>query len=231
MVRDPHSLYANTPLNAAFAFRDINTHSAQTMEVLTNTFCASGMHLPNGSYATFGGNSAIGPLGATGSVNSGAYDTTYQDYDGRKSIRILNPCTSANDMSSTQCQWFDNAAVLSMQKQRWYSAAEALGDGTIALIGGFVSGGYINRNTPNTDPEYEGGAAEPTYEFYPSRGAATVMNFMITTSGLNSYAHTYLMPSGNMLIQANISTSMSYLATNGDLSYTFHQSSGTLIPM
>ena len=29
------------------------------MSVLTNTFCASGMHLPNGSYATFGGNAAI----------------------------------------------------------------------------------------------------------------------------------------------------------------------------
>ncbi|KAG0696896.1 putative copper radical oxidase [Suillus ampliporus] len=185
---------------------DVNTHTAQPMAVLTNTFCASGMHLPNGSYASFGGNSAIGPLGAVGSVGSGQYDTTYEDYDGRKSIRILNPCTSADDMTSTQCEWFDNPAVLSMQKQRWYSAAEALGDGTVVLIGGFVAGGYINRNTPNTDPEYEGGAAEPTYEFYPSRGAATVMNFMITTSGLNSYAHTYLMPSGNMLIQANIST-------------------------
>ncbi|KAG2363190.1 glyoxal oxidase N-terminus-domain-containing protein [Suillus spraguei] len=185
---------------------DVKTHTAQTMQILTNTFCASGMHLPNGSYATFGGNSAIGPLGSTGNVGSGEYDTTYEDYDGRKSIRILNPCTSADDMSSAQCQWFDNATVLSMQKERWYSAAEALGDGSIALIGGFVSGGYINRNTPNTDPEYEGGAAEPTYEFYPSKGAATVMNFMITTSGLNSYAHTYLMPSGNMLIQANIST-------------------------
>ncbi|KAH7908701.1 putative copper radical oxidase [Hygrophoropsis aurantiaca] len=189
---------------------DINTHTATPMEVLTNTFCASGMHLPNGSYATFGGNGAIGPGGAIGSVKnsagSGAYDATYEDYDGTKSIRILNPCTSADDMSSPQCQWFDNATVLSMQKQRWYSAAEALGDGTIALIGGFVNGGYINRNTPNTDPEYEGGAAEPTYEFYPSRGPATVMQFMIQTSGLNSYAHTYLMPSGKMLIQANIST-------------------------
>jgi FlaG/FlaF family flagellin (archaellin) len=192
------------------AVLDINTQQTQLMSVLTNTFCASGMHLPNGSYATFGGNGAIGPGGNIGSVvnsaGSGAYDAQYQDYDGTKSIRILNPCTSADDFTSSQCQWFDNPAVLSMQKQRWYSAAEALGDGTIALIGGFVNGGYINRNTPNTDPEYEGGAAEPTYEFYPSRGNATVMQFMIDTSGLNSYAHTYLMPSGQMLIQANVST-------------------------
>ena len=29
------------------------------MSVTTNTFCASGMHLPNGSYSTFGGNDAV----------------------------------------------------------------------------------------------------------------------------------------------------------------------------
>ncbi|KAF8121523.1 putative copper radical oxidase [Boletus edulis] len=189
---------------------DFNTHQTQLMDVYTNTFCASGMHLPNGSYVTFGGNGAIGPGGNIGSVKnkagSGAYDATYEDYDGTKSIRILNPCTDADDFASSQCQWFDNVTILSMQKQRWYSAAEALGDGTVAIIGGFVNGGYVNRNTPNTDPAYEGGAAEPTYEFYPSRGEATVMQFMVKTSGLNSYAHTYLMPSGKMLIQANIST-------------------------
>ncbi|KAE9390575.1 DUF1929-domain-containing protein [Gymnopus androsaceus JB14] len=170
-----------------------------------------GMHLPNGSYVTFGGNGAVSPGGNIGSVPNGqgaaSFDATYQDYDGSKSIRVLNPCTDSDDFTSSNCQWFDNPAVLSMQKKRWYSAAEPLGDGTVVLIGGFVNGGYINRNTPNTDPELEGGAAEPTYEFYPANGqTATVMQFMIKTSGLNSYAHTYLMPSGNMLVQANIST-------------------------
>ncbi|KAG9311209.1 glyoxal oxidase [Chiua virens] len=182
---------------------DINGHNATTMSVLSNTFCASGMHLPNGSYATFGGNGAVG-IGY-GSPSSPNYDDVYDDYDGRKAIRILNPCTSAN-LSDPGCQWYENAAVLSMQEMRWYSAAEALGDGTVALIGGFTSGGYVNRNIPNIDPAYEGGGATPTYEFYPSRGSATVMNFMITTSGLNAYAHTYLMPSGKMFIQANLST-------------------------
>ncbi|KAH7923300.1 DUF1929-domain-containing protein [Leucogyrophana mollusca] len=187
---------------------DINTHQATVMSVLTNTFCASGMHLPNGSYTTFGGNGAISA--GSGPPSSPNYDSTYGDYDGTKSIRILNPCTSSDDFSSPECQWFDNPAVLSMQKQRWYSAAEALADGSIVLIGGFRNGGYVNRNMPNTDPTYEGGeqygGAEPTFEFFPSKGDATVMTFMTTTSGLNAYAHTYLMPSGKMLVQANIST-------------------------
>jgi hypothetical protein len=201
------------PSHKPHFFRDINTHQATVMEVLTNVFCASGMHLPNGSYATFGGNGAVGPGGNIGSVlnaggGSGAYDATYQDYDGSTAIRILNPCTDSDDFTSTNCQWFDDPSVLAMQKQRWYSAAEALANGTIVLIGGFVNGGYINRNYPNVDPTYEGGAAEPTYEFYPSNGVTPqIMQFMIKTSGLNSYAHTYLLASGNMFVQANVSTS------------------------
>lgn len=184
------------------------------MDVRTNTFCASGSHLPNGSYVTFGGNGAIGVGGNIGSERnpsgSGAWDSVYQDFDGTKAIRILNPCTSSDNFADAQCQWFDNPSLLSMQKQRWYSTAEALPDGSIVLIGGFVNGGYINRNLPNTDPTTEGGAAEPTYEFYPANGrVAQNMQFMTTTSGLNAYAHAYHLPSGKMLVQANFSTSSS----------------------
>ncbi|KAJ7175744.1 DUF1929-domain-containing protein [Mycena filopes] len=192
---------------------DINTHETQVMDIATNSFCASGFHLPNGSFVTFGGNGAIGPGGNIGSEKnpsgSGAWDATYQDFDGGKSIRVLNPCTNSDNFASANCQWFDDPSVLSMQKQRWYSAAEALADGTIAIIGGFVNGGYINRNYPNTDPMYSGGAAEPTYEFFPSNGQAPqVMNFMVKTSGLNAYAHTFLLRSGNLFLQANFSTTI-----------------------
>ncbi|KAJ7599588.1 glyoxal oxidase [Mycena floridula] len=184
---------------------DIETHQVELMDIKTNVFCASGMHLPNGSYTTFGGNGAITKGGDIGSVKnpdgvSGAFDATYQDFDGAKSIRILDPCTD------NSCQWFDDPSILSMQKKRWYSAAEPLADGSIVLLGGFVNGGYINRNFPNTDPEFEGGAAENTYEFFPSKGPATRVQFLVDTSGLNSYAHTFLMPSGKMFVQANVST-------------------------
>lgn len=213
------------------ACRDIASKTATTMNVLTNTFCASGSHLPNGSYVTFGGNGAIGPGGNIGSQKnaggSGAFDATYQDYDGTKSIRVLNPCTSSQNFNDPNCQWFDNPAVLSMQKQRWYSSAESLPDGSVVLIGGFVNGGYVNRNTPNIDPTFEGGAAEPTFEFYPSRGGTpAVMNFMVETSGLNAYAHAFLMPSGKMFVQANLSTSV-YLFTllNGAVCSPSHSSS------
>lgn len=189
---------------------DIASQQTSLLDVSTNVFCASGMHLPNGSFLTFGGNGAVSTLGDLGSENNGyvgTYDDVIGDYDGRKAIRVLSPCTGDASTWDDSCQWFDNATQIAMQKDRWYSAAEPLADGTVAIIGGFVNGGYINRNYPNTDPAYEGGAAEPTYEFYPSLGDAEEMQFMIDTSGLNSYALTYLMASGNMLLQANVSTS------------------------
>ncbi|KEP52733.1 glyoxal oxidase [Rhizoctonia solani 123E] len=190
---------------------DIASSTATLMDVPTNTFCAAGMHFPNGSWATFGGNAAVGPGGNIGSMpNPGGadalYDATYQDWDGRRAIRILNPC-SGGSTGTAQCQWFDNTTYIGMQKARWYASTEALNDGSVVIVGGYTNGGYINRNTPNIDPAYSGGAAEPTFEFWPSRGTpAAVMQFMITTSGLNSYAHLYLMPSGKMFAQANFST-------------------------
>ena len=194
------------------AIYDIATRTATPMLVKTNVFCASGMHLPNGSFVTLGGNGAVGPGGNLGSQNdgfTGSYDATFGDLDGGPAIRILDPCTSADNLNDPKCQWFDDPTVLRMQKRRWYAGTEALADGSLAIIGGFVNGGYINRNYPNTDPATEGGAAEPTFEFYPSKGDPQVMQFMIDTSGLNSYALTYLMPSGKMLVQANVSTSKS----------------------
>ncbi|KAA1477811.1 DUF1929-domain-containing protein [Dentipellis sp. KUC8613] len=195
------------------AIWDLNSNQATAMDMQTNPFCAAGMHLPNGSFATFGGNGAITIGGDTGSEKypgnnfSAIFDQTYQDYDGRKAIRIIDPCEG--DVTQANCAWYDSPNGLQMSKARWYPGIEPLADGSVVLIGGFTSGGYINRNTdvPTYDPLYEGGAAEPTFEFYPSRGGdPQVMQFMGQTAGLNAYAHTYLLPSGKMLVQANIST-------------------------
>ncbi|KAJ7667906.1 glyoxal oxidase [Mycena polygramma] len=188
---------------------DFNTHDVTVMDIKTNTFCSSGLHTPNGSFVTFGGNGAAGPGGNMGSVPypggaSASWDATYQDFDGGKSIRVLTPCASSEDFSSPQCQWFDDPSTLSMQRQRWYSTAEALGNGTIAIIGGFLNGGYILRNVPNNNPN---DGAELSYEFYPSNGQTPqALNFLFKTSGLNAYPLSFLMSSGKMFMQANLST-------------------------
>ncbi|KAA1477815.1 DUF1929-domain-containing protein [Dentipellis sp. KUC8613] len=189
---------------------DLKTNTATAMDMQTNPFCAAGMHLPNGSFVVMGGNGAVSTGGVIGSNKnpggfSANFDSTYKDYDGTKALRIIDPCTG--DVSKGECTWYDSPNGLQMAKNRWYPAAEPLADGSVVIIGGFTSGGYINRNTPVIDPLYEGGAAEPTFEFYPSRGGEPqVMQFMGQTVGLNAYAHTYLLASGRMLVQANVST-------------------------
>lgn len=170
------------------------------------------MHLPNSSFAVFGGNTAVGTDGENfDSGSTPSYDPLYKDYDGTRAIRIITSCQG--DVSAPPCSWYDQANGLQMAKHRWYPAAEPLSNGTIVLIGGFTAGGYINRQYPNVDPTYENGQAEPTYEFYPSNGQTPqIMQFMVKTSGLNAYALTYLMPSGKMFVQANYSTSTSILS-------------------
>lgn len=195
---------------ASGAVYDIASRTATAIEVSSNAFCASGMHMPNGSFIAFGGNAAVGPGAAVGDVGNGQFDTTYQDADGRQGVRVMNPltCNGTDAATNPDCQWYDNAAVTHLEVMRWYSTAEPMSDGSVAIIGGFTSGGYINRNYPNgNDPVFQGGASQPTYEFWPSRGGQPpVMQFLVDAGGLNSYAHTFLLASGLMVLQANVST-------------------------
>lgn len=189
-------------------------NSVTAIDVQTNTFCASGLSLGNGSHIVAGGNSPITYGGVN--VTSDWANAAYQDYDGRRAIRIMNPV--ANSSSGSDIAWIDTPGGVQMQSQRWYPGVESLADGSMVLVGGAMNGGFINRNYPNTDPAYAGGGggsltnlnggANPSYEFYPSKGALQLSNFMVNTSGLNMYAHMFLLPSGNIFMQANYSTAI-----------------------
>ncbi|KDN48672.1 hypothetical protein RSAG8_02659, partial [Rhizoctonia solani AG-8 WAC10335] len=171
---------------------DIASSTATLMDVPTNTFCAAGMHLPNGSMPNPGGIDAL-------------YDATYQDWDGRRAIRILNPCPggSAGAFSTIQCQWYDNATYVGMQKARWYASTEALGDGSIVVVGGYVNGGYtlLILEVPQNLLLSFGRAGEPQLQdmpgriirVYPASGAVAMLPL---TPG-NNYTPTILFCGGS----------------------------------
>ncbi|SPO32358.1 probable glyoxaloxidase 1 [Ustilago trichophora] len=180
------------------SFYSLADDSVTGVSVTTNTFCASGATLGNGTWLVAGGNQAVGYGGAAQAQNL----NPYQDYDGTRAIRLLEPGSKT---------WIDSpstttAQVNMLQSARWYPGIEVLEDGSVLFVGGAVGGGYINRNTPNIDPLYQGGGSNPTYEYFPSKGNQSVCQFMGKTSGLNMYPHTYLMPSGKIFMQANYST-------------------------
>lgn len=196
----------------------LKDNSITAIDVNTNAFCASGLVLGNGTWVVAGGNNAItygGQAIATQQNPNPNPDTEpYQDHDGRKALRLLQPIASGSAVGSIQ--WLDQPGQLEMQSQRWYPGVESLADGSMVLIGGATNGGYINRNYPNTDPAYSAGpgasltnmngGSNPSYEFFPSKGALQLSQFMVDTSGLNMYPHMFLLPSGNIFMQANYST-------------------------
>lgn len=166
---------------------DIRTNTFRTMDVTTNTFCAGGAVLGNGTWLSVGGNKAVKAGGLDGVNLQGPY---YDD-DGAKSVRLLDPCD--ND---TNCQWSVNPGGALLQAKRWYPTVETLEDGSAIIIGGCTDGGYVNDANQNV----------PTIEYYPSKGPAVGLNFLTTTLPANLYTLTWLLPSGNLFLQTNLAT-------------------------
>lgn len=166
---------------------DLRTNTFRPMAVATNTFCAGGAVLGNGTWLSVGGNKAVTSGGLDG-VNLAA---PYGNDDGAKSIRLLDPCD--ND---TNCQWVVNPGGTLLQSKRWYPTVETLEDGSVMIIGGCTDGGYVNDANQNI----------PTIEYFPSKGTPVGLNFLTTTLPANLYTLTWLLPSGNIFFQSNLAT-------------------------
>ena len=165
------------------------------MDVDSNTFCAGGGVLGNGTWIVFGGNQPVTTDGVA-VASQGAYHNT----DGGTAIRMLNPCEDET------CEWIqgessyditaeNTGGYLQMTGRRWYPIVEALEDGSLIIVGGDKNGGYVNTVAQDN----------PTYEFFPPKGdgEAVYLQFLADTLPVNLYALTWLMPSGKLFMQAN----------------------------
>ncbi|KAL4078560.1 glyoxal oxidase [Scleroderma yunnanense] len=176
-----------------------STSSRQTrsMDIITNSFCAGGTVLGNGTWLNVGGNQAVTYGGAAAPSQTGG--PPYDDPDGRYSTRgpstvlslnwfsLLNPCDDGT------CNWVLDQP---MTTPRWYPSLETLEDGSAFIIGGCQNGGYVNDASQNN----------PTYEFFPSRGAPVTSPILQNTLPANLYPLTWLLPSGKLFIQSNWNT-------------------------
>lgn len=175
----------------------LSTNTPRAMEVLSNSFCAGGIVLGNGSWITAGGNQAVN-AGGTTAANQSAASPDYQSYDGGKALRILE-C----DETADTCEWGDYPSLY-MTTRRWYPTLETLQDGTAIILGGCEYGGYVNwQNYLNNINQNN-----PTYEFWPSRGNPTSLNILLDSMPINLFPLTWLLPSGNLFIQSNWNASI-----------------------
>ena len=153
---------------------DLRTNTIRPMDVATNTFCAAGVILGDGTILNAGGDAAEHVMD---NVNGTLID-------GRRSIRLLDPCDDGT------CEWKDKAD-LHMNSQRWYPTLEVLEDGSSIIMGGSLEGSYVNP------------ADNPTYEYFPSRGADRNMSFLGRTYPLNLYPISWLLPDSRLFVQAD----------------------------
>ncbi|KXN90309.1 Galactose oxidase [Leucoagaricus sp. SymC.cos] len=153
----------------------LGSNSQRPMDIVTNSFCAGGGVLGNGSWINVGGNQAVtyGGLQAASQVGG----PPYNDPDGRRSM--VTPCDDG------KCDWL---LLRTHIDERWYPTVYVL-----PSIGGCRWGGYVNDPAQNN----------PSYEFFPKRGEPILSPFLASTLPTNLYPLTFLLPSGRLFVQAN----------------------------
>ncbi|KAG8683122.1 hypothetical protein FRC09_016279, partial [Ceratobasidium sp. 395] len=164
---------------------DTETDKYRPMDIVTNTFCAGGNMLGDGSWINVGGNQPVKSGGVT--HVTGDPDDPYKNGDGGNSVRLLRPCTD-------DCEWTMDPKP--MTTRRWYPTVEGLADGSAIIIGGNQYGGFVNSEGNNN----------PTCEYYPPRGDPFGLPFLLRTLPANLYTLTWLLPSGMLFMQTNLGT-------------------------
>ncbi|KAJ8494999.1 hypothetical protein ONZ51_g1976 [Trametes cubensis] len=167
----------------------VSQKGGRTMDIVTNTFCAGGSALGDGTWLNVGGNMAVTTGGATAD-NQNTGGQPYEDPDGAKSIRLLKPCDDGN------CQW---AMQQPMTTRRWYPTLETLEDGSVIILGGCQWGGFVNDANQNN----------PTWEIWPPKDNDAPVNSDILQNSLpaNLFPLTWLLPSGKLFVNSNWKTS------------------------
>ncbi|KAL4246063.1 Copper radical oxidase [Abortiporus biennis] len=169
------------------ALYNLKTHSVKPLAIQSNSFCAGGTFLSNGTLINVGGNPVV-------EDNTSAAD--FGDLDGLQAVRIFEPCES-DDVE--KCAIYENHSRIRMASPRWYTTALRISDGSAMIIGGSTKGGWINNSTTNN----------PTIEYFPpknihgSNGLPIHLPFLVDTLNSNLFPIAFSLPDGNIFMAAN----------------------------
>ncbi|KAF8643860.1 hypothetical protein AX16_008876 [Volvariella volvacea WC 439] len=196
VISETHALIVDkvehNPLNyeghpAWAALYDFNTHSVHPLDVQSNSFCAGGSFLANGTLINVGGNPVV--TDTTSAADFG-------DLDGMQAVRLFHPC---DHHIVTRCSIYENHNRIRMASPRWYNTVVRIPDGSAMIIGGSKKGGWINNATVNN----------PTIEFYPpkpihgSGGLPIPLPFLVDTLYSNLFPIAFVLPDGKVFMAAN----------------------------
>jgi Glyoxal oxidase N-terminus len=111
---------------------DLRTHSVRPLTLISNSFCAGGSWLSNGTLLNIGGNPVV-------SDKTGPAD--FGDVNGLQAVRMFNPCDDG------QCDMMEQPGRIRLASPRWYNTVTRLDDGSVMIIGGSLKGGWMNNKT------------------------------------------------------------------------------------
>ncbi|KAI0757980.1 glyoxal oxidase precursor [Fomes fomentarius] len=161
------------------ALWNLETSTVQPLDVLTNSFCASGALLSNGTMASLGGD----PRGFRGNpaINP-----------GNQAIRIFEPCASP---TGEGCTLFEDPQTLTLLAKRWYPSSIRIFDGSLMIIGGT----HVNAEFYNIDPEN-------SFEFFPRKEDVVRPSAFLERSlpaNLFPRDRAFALPDGTVFLVAN----------------------------
>ena len=169
------------------ALYNLDTEALAPLRIQSNSFCAGGTFLSNGTLINVGGNPVI---------ESFTSPADFGHLDGLQAVRLFHPCLS---LDVSQCHMYENHARIRMASPRWYNTVLRLSDGSAMIIGGSKKGGWINNATVNN----------PTVEYWPpksihgSGGLPIHLPFLVDTLNANLFPIAFILPDGKVFMAAN----------------------------
>lgn len=169
------------------ALYHLDNHSVTPLKMQSNSFCAGGSFLGNGTLVNVGGNPVV-------DTHTSAAD--FGDLDGLQAIRIFEPCDS---LDASGCVIYENHARLRMATPRWYNTVVRISDGSAMIIGGSKKGGWMNNATVNN----------PTIEYFPPKnihgcnGMPINLPFLVNTLNSNLFPIAFALSDGKIFMAAN----------------------------
>ncbi|KAJ6520169.1 glyoxal oxidase N-terminus-domain-containing protein [Mycena sanguinolenta] len=173
------------------ALWNLETNTPTAIPTATDTFCAGGAFISNGTLVSIAGN----PLETPGQPPA----------DGRMGIRLFGPCTSP---TGENCTVFEDPENVHLAVTRWYPTGLRIPDGSLMVIGGSNAAVFYNV----------GPTTENSIEFWPSRpgeaGTVIPSQFLLDAVPVNMFPRSFVLPSGKIFMIANNITMIYDIETN-----------------
>ncbi|EJF63628.1 glyoxal oxidase precursor [Dichomitus squalens LYAD-421 SS1] len=170
---DPLQINNHSAWGALF---NLQTAEVTPLNVITNSFCASGAFLSNGTMASIGGDQT----GFTGNPTI---------KPGTQAIRLFDPCAS---LTGEGCSLFEDPNLILLEK-RWYPSAARIFDGSLIIVGGMHEEAVFY----NIDPAN-------SFEFFPRKEESVRPSaFLERSLPANLFPRILALPDGTVFMVAN----------------------------